>query len=126
MVPAGIGNGCTDAGPRVSARARRARGSADSRARSPLQLASDAETDRLVNLAYSTYLNIYMQQYTDRSTKERRALSLVELKGATYKETAAELGVRVELLKMLIFRARRKIYRGVNREVESMIRDAAS
>lgn len=62
---------------------------ADLQARSPLQSASDEETDRLVNLAYMTYLNVYLRQYRERSPKERRALSLVELKGATYKETAA-------------------------------------
>ena len=89
----------------------------DRSARSPYRSASEAERAKLVNLAYVTYLNVYLLQYQKRSAKEQRALSLVELKGATYKEAAADLGIRVETLKMLIFRARRKILRGVERDI---------
>ena len=58
--------------------------------------------------------------HQQRTEKERRALSLVEVKGASYKQTAAALGIRMESLKMLIFRARRKIYRGVNQYLREL------
>ncbi len=94
----------------------------DRSARSPFRAARDAEAAALANFAYMTYLNVYLLQYQKRSPKEQRALSLVEIKGATYKETAAELGIRVEALKMLIFRARRKILRDVRRSLGGLPR----
>jgi DNA-directed RNA polymerase specialized sigma24 family protein len=42
--------------------------------------------------------------------REKRALYLVEVDVLPYKEVAAMLDVRVENLKMMIFRARRKVY----------------
>ena len=47
------------------------------------------------------------------SSKERRALTMVEVEGRSYRDTAAALEIRLENLKMVIFRGRRKIYRGM-------------
>lgn len=91
----------------------------DRSARSPFRSASEAERAKLVDLAYVTYLNLYLLQYRQRSPKEQRALAMVELEGASYRETAAELGIRIETLKMLIFRVRRKIERGVARHLSA-------
>ena len=50
---------------------------------------------------------------------------MVEVLGITYKDTAAELGIRLENLKMVIFRARRKILRSMTRTLaEIEVRNA--
>ena len=92
----------------------------DARARSPYLTASDAESAELVDFAYLVYLNLYLQHYRRLSSKEQRALRMVEVEGASYKATAAELGIRLENLKMVIFRGRRKIFRGLNRTLQDL------
>lgn len=94
----------------------------DQRARSPYRTVSDSESAELVDFAYLVYLNLYLLHYGQLSEKEQRALQMVEVEGASYKVTAAELGIRLENLKMVIFRGRRKIFRGLNRT----FRDLAS
>jgi RNA polymerase sigma factor (sigma-70 family) len=86
---------------------------ADTTARSPYRSASDSESAGLVDFAYLVYLNLYLVHYLRLSSKEQRALRMVEVEGASYKDTAADLGIRLENLKMVIFRGRRKIYRGL-------------
>lgn len=98
----------------------------DHHSRSPYLAAAEAESAQLVNLAYLTYLNVYLRVYQQVSERERRALFLVEVKGKTYKQTAAALGIRVESLKMVIFRARRKIYRGVDRYLRDLYQPVAA
>ncbi|MGE0142583.1 MAG: RNA polymerase sigma factor [Planctomycetota bacterium] len=88
---------------------------ADLHALSPLRSASDAESAGVVDRAYLIYLNLYMLHFAKLSAKEQRALTMVEVIGASYKDTAAEFGIRLENLKMVIFRARRKIMRGMTR-----------
>ena len=95
---------------------------ADQKARSPYRSATDSESAKLVDFAYLVYLNLYLQHYRRLSPKEQRALRMVEVEGASYKDTASELGIRLENLKMVIFRGRRKIFRGLNRT----LRDLAS
>ncbi len=92
----------------------------DQRARSPYRSASDAESARTVDFAYLVYLNLYLLHYGKLSEKEQRALQMVEVEGASYKATAAELGIRLENLKMVIFRGRRKIFRGMNRTLQDL------
>ena len=41
------------------------------------------------------------------------------MEGASYKGTAAALGIRLENLKMVIFRGRRKIFRGLHKTLQS-------
>ncbi len=52
-----------------------------------------------------------------RDQDVQRALRMVEVDGASYKETAASLGIRLENLKMVIFRGRRKIFRGLQKSL---------
>ena len=90
---------------------------ADPRTRSPERAASESEGAVLVNQAYLLYLNLYMVHFGKLSGKEQRALSMVEVEGASYREAAEELGIRLENLKMVIFRGRRKIFRGMGRSL---------
>ena len=64
---------------------------------------------------YSPTCQLYIEFYSMLSDRERRALHLVEVEGVSYREAAAELGIKLENLKMVIFRARRKIHRAMRR-----------
>ena len=66
------------------------------------------------------YLNLYLLHFRKLSSKEQRALHMVEVEGAPYKAAAAELGIKLENLKMVIFRGRRKIFRGMGRSLEEL------
>lgn len=69
---------------------------------------------------YVTYLQLYLRFYSMLSERERRALHLVEVAGASYREAAADLGIKLENLKMVIFRARRKIHRAMRRVFDGL------
>lgn len=88
--------------------------------RAPDRSAQDAESAALVDFAYLIYLNLYLLHYRQLSAKEQKALRMVEVQGASYKDTAAALGIRLENLKMVIFRGRRKIYRALNRSLQQL------
>lgn len=90
---------------------------ADVRARSPDRIATDGEGAQLVNHAFVLYLDLYLLHFGRLSPKEQRALTLVEVDNRSYREAAAELGIRLENLKMVIFRGRRKIFRGMERSL---------
>lgn len=92
----------------------------DCRVRSPFRSALESESAGLVDRAYLLYLDLYLLHFNRLSEKERRALTLVEVEGASYKEAAADLGIRLENLKMVIFRGRRKIFRGLHRTLEDL------
>lgn len=92
----------------------------DVRGRSPERVAVEAESATLVNHAFLLYLNLYLLHFQRLSAKERRALTLVEIDGASYKDAATDLGIRLENLKMVIFRGRRKIFRGMEQTLEQL------
>jgi RNA polymerase sigma factor (sigma-70 family) len=85
----------------------------DMRTRRPDRAASDAESATVVDHAYLMYLQLYLLHFRRLSGKEQRALSMVEVDGVSYRDAAAQLDIRLENLKMVIFRARRKIFRGM-------------
>jgi RNA polymerase sigma-70 factor, ECF subfamily len=90
----------------------------DVHARSPERAAVESESAQTVNHAYLLYLNLYLMHFQRLSEKERRALTLVEVEGISYKDAAADLCIRLENLKMVIFRGRRKIFRGMAQSLE--------
>ncbi len=98
---------------------------ADVRARSPARAAVDSEGAVLVNQAYLLYLSLYLVHFARLTAKEQRALTMVEVEGASYRDAAHELGIRVENLKMVIFRGRRKIYRGMTQSLAGFGADSA-
>ncbi|MEC8652592.1 MAG: RNA polymerase sigma factor [Planctomycetota bacterium] len=85
----------------------------DEHALRPDRAASRAERAETVNQAFVLYLQLYLVHFEQLSSKERRALTMVEVEGRSYRDTAAALEIRLENLKMVIFRGRRKIYRGM-------------
>ena len=92
----------------------------DVRVRTPYRSALESESADLVDWAYLIYLNLYLIHFEQLSAKEKRALTLVEIEGASYKQAARELGIRLENLKMVIFRGRRKILRNLNKTLEDL------
>ena len=92
----------------------------DVRVRRPDRAASEAESASVVNRAYLMYLQLYMLHFARLSTKERRALTMVEVDGRSYRDAAKDLGIRLENLKMVIFRGRRKIFRGMERSLAEL------
>jgi RNA polymerase sigma factor (sigma-70 family) len=92
----------------------------DPASRSPLATVMDVESAQIVDRAYLIYLNLYLNQFLRLSAKEQQALTLVEVRSASYKEAAQALGIRLENLKMVIFRGRRKILRGMNQILEHL------
>jgi RNA polymerase sigma-70 factor (ECF subfamily) len=77
---------------------------------------SVAECDRV----YLLYLHLYLRFYQQLSERERRAIHLVEVEEWSYREAAAALEIKLENLKMVIFRARRKIHRAMRRVFEGL------
>ena len=78
--------------------------------RTPLQETQARETNEELVGAWMLYLHFYQEAYRCLTPREKRALYLVEVDDMPYKEAAVKLDVRVENLKMCIFRARRKIF----------------
>jgi RNA polymerase sigma factor (sigma-70 family) len=92
----------------------------DPRVPTPYRTVQDSESAVLVDFAYLVYLNLYLLHYRGLSAKEQTALRMVEVEGSSYKETAAALGIRLENLKMVIFRGRRKIFRGLGKTLQEL------
>jgi RNA polymerase sigma factor (sigma-70 family) len=87
----------------------------DVRARSPLRSAIQAESQVETQRSFALCLHLYLAMFNRLSAKERRALELVEVEERSYRETADLLGIKVENLKMVIFRARKKIFRAMHK-----------
>src|SRR5213594_3799090 len=79
----------------------------------PESEAMEHESERACTFAYLVCLLHYLRAYRRLAPRERRALFLVEVKGVSYRAAAAEIGLRLENLKMVIFRARKKIFRSL-------------
>jgi RNA polymerase sigma-70 factor (ECF subfamily) len=96
----------------------------DEREVTPLRRAADAEQHRAIDRAFLIYLNLYLVHFRELSEREQRALTRVEVEGWSYRDTAEDLGIAVANLKMVIFRARRKIYRGMSRTMSELEAEA--
>lgn len=86
----------------------------------PLHGAIETESRAECMRAYLTYLQLYLRFYQMLSDRERRALHLVEIADLSYREAALDLGIKLENLKMVIFRARKKIHRSMRRVFEGL------
>jgi RNA polymerase sigma-70 factor (ECF subfamily) len=86
----------------------------------PLQGVIETESRQECSRVFLTYLHLYLRFYTMLSEREQKAIRLVEVDGLSYRSAASELGIRLENLKMVIFRARRKIHRSMRRVFEGL------
>jgi RNA polymerase sigma factor (sigma-70 family) len=90
---------------------------------SPLGGAIERESKSECARVYLTYLHLYLKFYGMLSERERSALQMVEVQEYSYRQAADELGIKLENLKMVIFRARRKIHRAMRRVFDGMSPD---
>jgi RNA polymerase sigma-70 factor, ECF subfamily len=73
------------------------------------------EDNENLTQAWMLYLHFYAQAFKTLSPQEKRVLHLVEVEELAYRDAANALELRIENLKMRIFRARRKIYNVMKR-----------
>ena len=92
----------------------------EERSVSPLRGAIERESLEECGRVYLTYLHLYLRFYSMLSERERSAIHMVEVEEKSYREAAAELGIKLENLKMVIFRARKKIHRSMRRVFEGL------
>ncbi len=85
---------------------------ADERSLGPLQELTRDEDALVASRSYALCLMAYGRAF-DRGLRDRekRALQLIEVQGMKYRKAADRLGVRVENLKMIVCRARKKLLR---------------
>jgi len=89
----------------------------------PLGGAIEKEALRECGRVYLTYLHLYLEFYAMLSPREQQAINLVEVEELSYREAAERLAIKLENLKMVIFRARRKIHRSMRRVFEGLSPD---
>ena len=89
----------------------------------PLHGVLEAESSQECARVYLTYLQLYLRFYSMLSDRERKALHIVEVEGRSYRAAAEALGIKLENLKMVIFRARRKIHRAMRRVFDGLSPD---
>ncbi len=93
---------------------------ADERVRTPINESEEAESDSSCQRVYLTVLCLYAEIYErDLKSRDRRALQLVEVDRVPYAEAARLMGVRLENFKMIVCRARKKIFQSMVRTLGS-------
>jgi RNA polymerase sigma factor (sigma-70 family) len=98
----------------------------DLRTRRPDRAASDAEDARDVDRTFVLYLQLYLANFERLTPRERRVLTMVEVDGMPYRDAAMAVGVRPENLKMIVFRGRQKICRGMARQMHAAAMQCAA
>jgi RNA polymerase sigma factor (sigma-70 family) len=88
---------------------------ADDRSDNPLHESIDHEGEADAARAYLITLSMYLEAFETLSSREQQALELVEVESLCYRDAATMLHTKVENLKMVIFRARRKMYKQMRR-----------
>lgn len=83
---------------------------ADHDGKDPALRAERGEECRRVHAAMAVLLHGYLDAFESLSERERHVLEEVEVHGKRYAEIEDRLGARPEALKMVVFRARRRIH----------------
>lgn len=87
----------------------------DERQASPLGTLVKEESRDECGFLWLLFLANYLKAYDSRlNEREKRALTLVEVEGVRYREASEELGIKLENLKMVICRARKKLFRAIS------------
>lgn len=95
---------------------------ADEKTPAPELVAQDHEFAETIHHARLLYLALYLAHFERLSEKEQRALTLVEVEDASYRSAATEFGICVANFKMVVFRARRRIQRGMAESLAALER----
>lgn len=83
---------------------------ADAGVREPSLVAQDQEECCATARAFSLLLHCYLAAFKTLSDREQFVLQMVEVRAMRYADLAAVLAIRPEALKMIVFRARRRIH----------------
>lgn len=83
---------------------------ADLGAREPSLAVQEREECSATASAFSLVLSCYLTAYQTLSERERFVLQMVEVRSMRYAALAAVLAIRPEALKMIVFRARKRIF----------------
>ncbi|MBI1382138.1 MAG: sigma-70 family RNA polymerase sigma factor [Planctomycetaceae bacterium] len=92
----------------------------ETRSGEPLGGVIERESQGECRRVYLYHLYLYLEFFKQLSEREQRALELVEVQGVSYREAADDLQIRLENLKMVVFRARRKIYKAMRRVYDGL------
>ena len=74
-----------------------------------------AEESAELRRAFALYLVHYRKAFDQLSDRDRLAMQLVEVQGRTYKEAGEVLNVRASNMKMILFRARKRLMNHMRR-----------
>jgi RNA polymerase sigma-70 factor (ECF subfamily) len=77
----------------------------------PRELSITHEEALTLRRAWRTYLLAYAAAYRELKPRDQEALRLVEVEDLQYREAALRLGVGLSNMKMILLRARRRIWR---------------
>lgn len=91
----------------------------DPRARAPLKVLEDGEESARAAISYAYCLMSYQKAFLLLKEREKKALRLIELKGFKYRRAADSMDVRLENLKMIVCRARKKLLRSMEESLEA-------
>lgn len=81
----------------------------DSENRGPMLQAVEVEQREELGRDFRTLLHLYFGSYQGLTDLQRNVLDRVAMQGKNYREVAECLGMRVEAVKMVAFRARRRM-----------------
>ena len=93
---------------------------ADERTR-PEMAVQLGEEGRRIARNYNLYLLLYYAAWKDLSDRDRKALEIVEVEGLSYSEACEVLGVGMSNMKMIMFRARRRIRDRIQGSLEGLV-----
>ncbi|KAA3611672.1 MAG: RNA polymerase sigma factor [Planctomycetota bacterium] len=82
----------------------------DTQAVNPLAYTENLEEEEAVGRAWYLYLQLYLEAFRSLSPREKRVLHLTEVEGLPYREIAPLVGGRPANMKMIVFRARQRIF----------------
>lgn len=85
----------------------------DRRTRRPDRATAEHEQGQQVDRAFCLFLAHYLHQYERLPARAQRLLQLAEVEGRCYRDIARELGVAEPQVKVMVFRSRQRIHRGL-------------
>jgi RNA polymerase sigma factor (sigma-70 family) len=94
----------------------------DRRSGTPARAAAEHEDAAIVDRAYVMFLALYLAHFERLPPLAQRLLEGVEVEHRGYRELAAEQGLPVTNLKMVVFRSRRRIFRGMAESLAALER----
>ena len=99
---------------------------ADTTVREPSMQAQNNEECRATASAYGVVLQAYLTAFHRLGDRERFVLQMVEVHTMRYAELAQILGIRPEALKMVVFRARKRVFDCLQRLLSGEARQASA